>query len=115
MDADAEALTCRSAQRTLYWEWNSRPRAAESLPGSPANLQATRATNALLMMGQNAHSVKVVGFRIKSSQPANTAPFCRCTLLSGLIPTTAISKFMPASNAASRFSVRGRYLGGDFE
>jgi len=25
MDADAEALTCRSAQRTLYWEWNSRP------------------------------------------------------------------------------------------
>jgi len=34
-----------------------------------------------LMMGQNAHSVKVVGFRIKSSQPASTAPFCRCTLL----------------------------------
>ena len=91
MDADAEALTCRSAQRTLYWEWNSRPRAAESLPGSPANLQAARATNALFMMGQNAHSVKVVGFRIKSSQPAITAPFCRCTL---------------------RFSVRVRYLGG---
>jgi hypothetical protein len=82
MDADAEALTCPSAQRTLYWEW-SRPRAAKSLPGSPANLQAARAINTLLMMGQNAHSVKVVGFGIKSSQPASTAPFCRCTLLSG--------------------------------
>ena len=63
MDADAEALVCRSVQRTLYWEWNSRPRAAQSLPGSPANLQAARAKNALLMMGQNAHSSKVVGFQ----------------------------------------------------
>jgi len=115
MDADAEALTCRSAQRMLFWEKNSRPRAAESLPGSPANLQAARAINAPLMVGQNAHSAKVVGFRIYSSQPASTAPFCRCTFLSGLIPTTAIRKFIPARNAASRSSVRGRYLGDALE
>lgn len=67
------------------------------------------------MVGQNAHSVKVVGFRIYSSQPASTAPFCRCTFLSGLIPTTAIRKFIPARNAASRSSVRGRYLGDALE